>query len=95
MHVVLRVSCKPAGDLLTALLLAKLYSDPDNMQHAVEQALASLQAVLLASAEASGSAAHARDRTAEVLQSCSACAVATPCGLRACGIYVHKRMRMH
>ena len=55
-----------AGDLLTALLLARLYKDPDNMQYAVEQAVASLQAVLLASAEASGKAAHATERTAEV-----------------------------
>ena len=57
-----------AGDLLTALLLARLHRDPDNMQHAVEQAIASLQAVLLASAEAAGEAAHATERTAEVWQ---------------------------
>lgn len=55
-----------AGDLLTALLLARLHKNPDNMQHAVEQAVASLQAVLVASAEASGEAAHATERTAEV-----------------------------
>lgn len=55
-----------AGDLLTALLLARLHTDPDNMQHAVEQAVASLQAVLLASAEASGEAAHSKERTAQV-----------------------------
>lgn len=36
------------------------------MQYAVEQAVASLQAILLASSEASGDAAHATERTAEV-----------------------------
>ena len=36
------------------------------MQHAVEQAIASLQAVLAASAEVSGPAAHSSDRSAEV-----------------------------
>lgn len=63
-----------AGDLLTALLLARLHKDPDNMQHAVEQAVASLQAVLLASAEASGEAAHAKERTAQVRKhTCKLC----------------------
>jgi hypothetical protein len=55
-----------AGDLMTALLLANLYKDSSNMQHAVEQAIGSLQAVLQASAEVSGPAAHSRDRSAEV-----------------------------
>ena len=55
-----------AGDLMTALLLANLYKDSSNMQHAVEQAIASLQAVLQASAEVSGPAAHSRERSAEV-----------------------------
>lgn len=55
-----------AGDLLTALLLARLHKDPDNMKYAVEQAVASLQGVLLASAEASGEAAYATERTAQV-----------------------------
>ena len=68
-----------AGDLMTALLLANLYKDPDNMQHAVEQAIASLQAILLASAEASGDAAHATERTAEVIKcavlSCACCII--------------------
>lgn len=54
------------GDLMAALLLANLYKDAGNMQHAVEQAIASLQAILLASAEASGDAAHAKERTAKV-----------------------------
>lgn len=54
------------GDLMTALLLANLYKDPSNMQHAVEQAIASLQAVLQASAEVSGPAAQSRERSAEV-----------------------------
>jgi len=47
-------------------LLANLYKDSSNMQHAVEQAIGSLQAVLQASAEVSGPAAHSRDRSAEV-----------------------------
>ena len=51
---------------MTALLLANLYKDSSNMQHAVEQAIASLQAVLQASAEVSGPAAHSRERSAEV-----------------------------
>ena len=55
-----------AGDLMTALLLANLYKDSSNMQHAVEHAIASLQAVLQASAEVSGPAAHSRERSAEV-----------------------------
>lgn len=55
-----------AGDLMTALLLANLYKDSSNMQHAVEQAIAGLQAVLQASAEVSGPAAHSRERSAEV-----------------------------
>lgn len=54
------------GDLMTALLLANLYKDSSNMQHAVEQAIAGLQAVLQASAEVSGPAAHSRERSAEV-----------------------------
>ena len=56
-----------AGDLLTALLLAKLHQQPDHMQHAVEHAIASLQGVLLATVEAAGGAAHVKDRTAEVI----------------------------
>ena len=63
------------GDLLTALLLARLHKDPDNMQYAVEQAVASLQAVLLASARASGEAAHATERTAEVWKRWHVCAM--------------------
>ena len=55
-----------AGDLMTALLLANLYKDSSNMQHAVEQAIAGLQAVLQASAEVSGPAAHSGERSAEV-----------------------------
>lgn len=55
-----------AGDLMTALLLANLYKDSTNMQHAVEQAIASLQAVLQASADVSGPAAHSKERSAEV-----------------------------
>jgi len=51
------------GDLLTALLLAKLHQQPDHMQHAVEHAIASLQGVLLATVEAAGEAAHVKDRT--------------------------------
>lgn len=51
---------------MAALLLANLHKDAGNMQHAVEQAIASLQAILLASAEASGDAAHAKERTAKV-----------------------------
>ena len=51
---------------MTALLLANLYKDSSNMQHAMEQAIASLQAVLQASAEVSGPAAHSRERSAEV-----------------------------
>lgn len=54
------------GDLLTALLLAKLYQQPDNMQHAVEHAIASLQGVLLATVDAAGEAAHAKERTPAV-----------------------------
>lgn len=42
------------------------------MQYAVEQAVASLQAVLLASAAASGEAAHATERTAQVRMHCRA-----------------------
>ena len=64
-----------AGDLLTALLLARLHKDPNNMQYAVEQAVASLQAMLLASAEASGEAAHATERTAEVSKRWHVCAM--------------------
>ena len=44
------------------------------MQYAVEQAVASIQAVLLASAEASGEAAHAAERTAEVCKHWNVCA---------------------
>ena len=51
---------------MTALLLANLYKDSSNMQHAVEQAIASLQAVLAASAEVCGPAAHSSERSAEV-----------------------------
>ena len=59
--------CLPlAGDLMTALLLAHLHKDPGNLQRAVEQALASLQALLAASAEAAGDAAHSKERTAQV-----------------------------
>lgn len=64
LHTAVSGTC--AGDLLAALLLARLHKHPDNMQHAVEQAVASLQAVLLASADASGEAAHAKERTAQV-----------------------------
>lgn len=58
--------CLLAGDLLTALLLAKLHQQPDNMQHAVEHAIASLQGVLLATVDAAGEAAHVKERTSEV-----------------------------
>ena len=52
---------------MTALLLAKLHQQPDNMQHAVEHAIASLQGVLLATVEAAGEASRVKDRTAEVI----------------------------
>lgn len=55
-----------AGDLLAALLLAKLYLKPGNMQHAVEHATASLQGILLATVAAAGEAAHTKERTPAV-----------------------------
>ena len=58
---------------MTALLLANLHKDPGNMAHAVEKALASLQAVLQASAEASGDSAHMKERTSQVCTDDIAC----------------------
>ena len=58
---------------MTALLLANLHKDPGNMAHAVEKALASLQAVLQASAEASGDSAHMKERTSPVCTDDNAC----------------------
>jgi hypothetical protein len=43
----------PAGDLLSALLLARLDATPDNLKQAVEVAIASLQGIVLKTYEAS------------------------------------------
>lgn len=57
------VSCvlgvAPAGDLLAALLLARIHQSPDNLAAAVELAVAGLQGVLAATATAAGAAATA------------------------------------
>lgn len=54
------------GDLLAALLLAWLHRTPDDLQLAVERAVSSLQAVIIRTAAAAGSAAGTRERTIEL-----------------------------
>ena len=58
-----------AGDLLAALLLAHIQLKPGDLASAVEHALASTQGVLLATVQAAGSAAQAKERTPEVRSS--------------------------
>lgn len=53
--------CVHAGDLLAALLLARIHSSPGNLAGAVELAVASLQGVLANTAAAAGPAAIAAD----------------------------------
>ena len=55
-----------AGDLMTVLLLAWLDAHPHNLKHAVEKAVAALQGVLQATAEAAGDAAFTKERDAKV-----------------------------
>lgn len=55
-----------AGDLLAALLLANIELHPGNLVEAVERSLASTQGILLATVDAAGDAARAKDRTPEV-----------------------------
>ena len=55
-----------AGDLMTALLLARLHERPDNLRAAVEAAVAGLQAVLQRTVEAAGDAARSKEATSEV-----------------------------
>lgn len=54
------------GDLLTALLLAWLHKHPDDLQAVVENAIGTLQGVLLSTAEAAGNAASSKEHSAEV-----------------------------
>jgi pyridoxal/pyridoxine/pyridoxamine kinase len=53
--------CVAAGDLLAALLLARIHSSPGNLAGAVELAVAGLQGVLANTAAAAGPAAIAAD----------------------------------
>jgi pyridoxal/pyridoxine/pyridoxamine kinase len=53
------VSCCSSGDLLAALLLARIHQQPDKLAAAVELAVAGLQGVLAATAAAAGPAATA------------------------------------
>lgn len=55
-----------AGDLLTALLMAWMDKHPSNLKAAVEKAVAGLQGVLQATAEAAGDAASAKERDSKV-----------------------------
>lgn len=55
-----------AGDLFTALLLARLHRQPDCLGAALEAAVASLQAVLRDTAAEAGDAVAQTLRTAEV-----------------------------
>mmetsp|Transcript_8791 Transcript_8791/g.18788 ORF Transcript_8791/g.18788 Transcript_8791/m.18788 type:complete len:222 (-) Transcript_8791:204-869(-) len=54
------------GDLLAALLLARLHHHQDHMTQAVDRAVAGLQAVLIDTATQCGPAALAAERTSEV-----------------------------
>ena len=64
---------------MTVLLLAWLDAHPHNLQHAVEKAVAALQGVLQATAEAAGDAAFAKERDAKVhCDFCSAMLRAAP-----------------
>ncbi len=54
------------GDLIAALLLARLHEHPDDLATAVELATAGLQAVLRDTASACGPAAMAAERTSQV-----------------------------
>lgn len=56
----------PAGDLLAALLLARIDQYPGDLAQAVEMAVAGLQAVLLDTAAHCGVAALSGERTAAV-----------------------------
>jgi pyridoxal/pyridoxine/pyridoxamine kinase len=55
-----RICC--AGDLLAALLLARIHQQPDQLSSAVELAVAGLQGVLEATAVAAGPAVTAADK---------------------------------
>jgi pyridoxal/pyridoxine/pyridoxamine kinase len=58
-QIVVMVSCCPSGDLLAALLLARIHQQPDRLAAAVELAVAGLQGVLAATAAAAGPVATA------------------------------------
>jgi len=55
-----------AGDLVAALLLARLHEQPGNLRAAVAAVMAAVQAVMRATVAAAGDAAHAAERTPEV-----------------------------
>lgn len=54
------------GDLLAALILARMADEPTNLAFAVEKAVASLQNVLVDTAAHAGDAVHASKRTPTV-----------------------------
>lgn len=56
------------GDLLTALLLAKLHCSPEKFGQAIEESVAALQGVMKITAEEGGSLLMSTDRTAEVFR---------------------------
>lgn len=56
----MRMAFTGTGDLMAALLLAHLHRTPDRVTHAVEQAVASVQAVLRVTAEHAGVDSEAR-----------------------------------
>ena len=58
--------CEYAGDLLTALLLAWLHKLPGDMASAVEHALAGVQNILQATADACGEYATVQERSSQV-----------------------------
>ena len=56
------------GDLLTALLLAKLYQNPERFGQAIEESVAALQGIMKMTAEACGDLLMSTDKTAEVFR---------------------------
>lgn len=54
------------GDLFTALLLAHTYRFPHCLESALEAAMAGLQSVLMGTVQASGEAAHSKDKSAVI-----------------------------
>jgi len=67
-HAKLRLfAAAPAGDLLAALLLARMHRHPRDLATAVEQAVAGLQGVLRATAlQCPSSLLSSRERSSEV-----------------------------